>query len=261
MSLIEIKNVSKEYIIGQTSTHALRDLSLQIDEGEFVTVMGPSGSGKSTFLTIAGGLSAPTSGRVAIDEIDVYSLRRDRLSDLRREYVGFVFQSFNLVPYLNVLENVLLPLAPTGLPAKQQASVAEDLLTEVGLYDKAKHLPGELSGGEQQRVAIARALVNDPLILLADEPTGNLDTATSESIMQLFRLLNERGKTILMVTHNPRYRSYSTRTIDFRDGTLVGDDAKNVQQITQKDTDDLARAQFEQFHRHSVQSAEEIKRR
>lgn len=261
MSLIEIENVSKVYTIGDTSTHALRAVSLQIDEGEFVTVMGPSGSGKSTFLTIVGGLSAPTSGRVVIDGIDIYSLRRDRLSDLRREYVGFVFQSFNLVPYLNVLENVLLPLAPTGLPAKQQASVAEDLLTEVGLYDKAKHLPGELSGGEQQRVAIARALVNDPLILLADEPTGNLDTATSESIMQLFRLLNERGKTILMVTHNPGYRSYSTRTIEFCDGTLVDDDAKYVQQTTQKAADDLARAQFEQSHRHSVRSAEEILRR
>ena len=232
MSLIEIKNVSKEYIIGQTSTHALRDLSLQIDEGEFVTVMGPSGSGKSTFLTIVGGLSEPTSGRVVIDEIDIYSLRRDGLSDLRREYVGFVFQSFNLVPYLNVLENVLLPLAPTGIPANEQRSAADELLREVALDDKAEHLPGELSGGEQQRVAIARALINDPLIILADEPTGNLDTATSESIMHLFRLLNERGKTILMVTHNPVYRSYSTRSIDFRDGTLVGDDMKYIPQMS-----------------------------
>ena len=227
MSLIEIKNVSKEYIIGQTSTHALRDLSLQIDEGEFVTVMGPSGSGKSTFLTIVGGLSEPTSGRVVIDEIDIYSLRRDGLSDLRREYVGFVFQSFNLVPYLNVLENVLLPLAPTGIPANEQRSAADELLREVALDDKAEHLPGELSGGEQQRVAIARALISDPLVLLADEPTGNLDTATSESIMQLFKFLNARGKTILMVTHNPAYRSYSTRTINFRDGTIVADSRTN----------------------------------
>ncbi len=244
MSLIEIKNVSKEYIIGQTSTHALKDVSLQIEEGEFVTVMGPSGSGKSTFLTIIGGLSAPTSGRVVIDEIDVYSLRRDRLSDLRREYVGFVFQSFNLVPYLNVLENVLLPLAPTGILANEQRSVADALLREVGLHDKADHLPGELSGGEQQRVAVARALVNDPLIILADEPTGNLDTATSESIMQLFKLLNERGKTILMVTHNPEYRSYSTRTIDFRDGTIVSDDLKYISLITQMRADNLVRAQL-----------------
>ena len=227
MSLIEIENVSKVYTNGDTSTHALRAVALQIGEGEFVTVMGPSGSGKSTFLTIVGGLSAPTSGRVIIDEIDVYSLRRDRLSDLRREYVGFVFQSFNLVPYLNVLENVLLPLAPTGIPASEQRSVADALLRDVGLHDKAQHLPGELSGGEQQRIAIARALVNDPLLLLADEPTGNLDTATSESIMQLFRLLNERGKTILMVTHNPLYRSYSTRTIDFLDGVVAGDTEGN----------------------------------
>ena len=232
MSLIEIENVSKVYAIGDTSTHALRAVSLQIDEGEFVTVMGPSGSGKSTFLTIAGGLSAPTSGRVVIDEIDIYSLRQDRLSDLRREYVGFVFQSFNLVPYLNVLENVLLPLAPTGIPANEQRSAADELLREVALHDKAEHLPGELSGGEQQRVAIARALISDPLIILADEPTGNLDTATSESIMQLFKLLNERGKTILMVTHNPVYKFHSTRTIDFRDGTLVGDDMKYISQMS-----------------------------
>ncbi len=232
MSLIEIENLSKVYTIGDTSTHALRAVSLQIDDGEFVTVMGPSGSGKSTFLTIVGGLSAPMSGRVVIDEIDIYSLRRDGLSDLRREYIGFVFQSFNLVPYLNVLENVLLPLAPTGMQAKKQTAVAGDILTEVGLYEKAKHLPGELSGGEQQRVAIARALINDPLIILADEPTGNLDTATSESIMQLFKLLNERGKTILMVTHNPGYRSYSTRAIDFRDGTIVGDDMKYIPQMS-----------------------------
>ena len=223
MSLIEIENVSKVYSIGQTSTYALRDVSLQVDEGEFVTVMGPSGSGKSTFLTIVGGLSAPTSGRVVIDEIDIYSLRRDGLSDLRREYVGFVFQSFHLVPYLNVMENVLLPLTPTGMPAREQTAVADALLREVGLHEKAEHLPGELSGGEQQRVAIARALINDPLVLLADEPTGNLDTATSESIMQLFRLLNDGGKTILMVTHNPAYTSYSTRTIDFLDGTIVKD--------------------------------------
>ena len=223
MSLIEIENVSKIYTIGDTATQALRAVSLQIDEGEFVTVMGPSGSGKSTVLTIAGGLSAPTSGRVVIDEIDVYSLRRDRLSDLRREYVGFVFQSFHLVPYLNVLENVMLPLAPTDMLTRKQVAFAETILDELGLPDKVEHLPGELSGGEQQRVAIARALINDPLILLADEPTGNLDSSTSESIMQLFKLLNSRGKTVLMVTHNPTYTSYSTRTIGFRDGTVVND--------------------------------------
>lgn len=232
MSLIEIKNVSKEYIIGQTSTHALRDLSLQIDEGEFVTVMGPSGSGKSTFLAILGGLNAPSTGRVMVDGIDVYSLSGDGLSDFRREYIGFVFQSFHLVPYLNVLENIMLPLAPTGLSSRTQLASAEALLTELGLSDKVDHLPGELSGGEQQRVAIARALINEPLILLADEPTGNLDTATSEAIMSLFKTLNQHGKTILIVTHNPGYRSYSSRTIDFCDGTIVGNDMKYISQMS-----------------------------
>jgi len=244
MSLIEIEKVSKVYSIGDTSTHALRDVSLQIDEEEFVTVMGPSGSGKSTFLTIAGGLSAPTSGRVVIDGIDIYSLQRDRLSDLRREYIGFVFQSFHLVPYLNVIENVILPLAPTGMPAKEQVASAETLLGELGLYDKVKHLPGELSGGEQQRAAIARALINDPLVLLADEPTGNLDTATSEAIMDLFKELNRRGKTILMVTHNPAYRSYSTLTINFQDGKIANDSGRD-DQTSQAKFEERDEPQFE----------------
>ena len=223
MALIEIENISKVYTIGGTSTHALKDVSLEIEEGEFVTVMGPSGSGKSTFLTILGGLNAPSTGRVIIDGIDIYSLRGDGLSDLRREYIGFVFQSFHLVPYLSVVENVVLPLAPTRVSSRTQAASAEVLLDELGLSDKVDHLPGELSGGEQQRVAIARALINEPLILLADEPTGNLDTATSKAIMGLFKTLNQQGKTILMVTHNPAYRSYSSRTIGFLDGTIVND--------------------------------------
>ncbi|MDE3056783.1 MAG: ABC transporter ATP-binding protein [Bacteroidota bacterium] len=223
MSLLDIRNVSKTYHIGQTATHALRDVSVQIEEGEFVTVMGASGSGKSTFLSIAGGLNTPSSGEVVIDGIEMYNLRGDKLSDMRREYIGFVFQSFHLVPYLNVLENVMLPLAPTGLSSKKQTAAARTLLAEVGIAEKEKNLPGELSGGEQQRVAIARALINDPLILLADEPTGNLDTVTSEAVMNLFTLLNGQRKTILMVTHNPAYRSYSTREIEFRDGMIVKD--------------------------------------
>ncbi len=223
MPLIEIENVSKIYSTRDASSYAVRSVSLEINEGEFVTVMGPSGSGKSTFLTIVGGLNAPTEGRITVDEIDIYSLRGDRLSDLRREYVGFVFQSFHLVPYLNVIENVVLPLAPTELSSRLQQQAAEPLLDQLGLSDKVTHLPGELSGGEQQRVAIARALINEPLILLADEPTGNLDTVTSEAIMKLFKSFNEQGKTIVMVTHNPEYRSYSSRTIDFRDGVVVND--------------------------------------
>ncbi len=223
MSLIELISVNKSHNLGHTSIEVLRNVSAQFDEGEFVTIMGPSWSGKSTFLAIVGGVSKPTTGHVVIDEIDIFSLPGDGIADLRREYIGFVFQSFHLVPYLNVIDNDMLPLATSKMSSKEQSMKAESLLSEVGLADKAMHLPGELSGGEQQRTAIARALVNDPLVILADEPTGNLDTATSEVIMDLFTKLNRDGKTILMVTHNPEYRSYSTRAIDFRDGSIIKD--------------------------------------
>ncbi|MGB9773040.1 MAG: ABC transporter ATP-binding protein [Bacteroidota bacterium] len=221
MILVELKDVTKEYDSGDSRVRAIRNVSLTIESGEFVSIMGPSGSGKSTLISVIGGLSKPTKGKVYVDGMDVYALSSDQLADLRREYIGFVFQSFQLVQYLTVLENVMLPMVSTGKNSRLQYLQACRLLDEVGLAGKADRLPDELSGGEQQRVAIARALVNEPLIILADEPTGNLDSQMSQEILSLFRELNERGRTIVMVTHNPENRSYSSRCVFLRDGMIV----------------------------------------
>lgn len=228
MLLVELKDVTKEHYSGDTTVRAIRSISLSIESGEFVTIMGPSGSGKSTLISIIGGLIKPTRGKVYIDGMDIYSLSGDQLADLRREYVGFVFQSFQLIPYLTVLENVMLPMASTVKSGKLQYEHASKLLEEVGLAQKADRLPDELSGGEQQRVAIARALVNEPLIILADEPTGNLDTLSSNEILGLFKELNEKGRTVVMVTHNPEYRSYSTRCVQLRDGIIVENEINGI---------------------------------
>ncbi len=222
MSLIEIDRLSKTYESGAESVHALLDVSLYIERGEFISVMGPSGSGKSTLLTILGGLNHPTAGTVVVDGIDLYRLTQERLADFRREYLGFIFQSFQLIPYLSVIENVMLPLAITGRSHREQAKRAEEILERIGLRGKERRLPDQLSGGEQERVAIARALVNSPPILLADEPTGNLDTRTGREIMEIFKSLNLGGQTIVMVTHNPENATYSSRTITLRDGRLDG---------------------------------------
>jgi putative ABC transport system ATP-binding protein len=220
MSLIEIKALSKSYETVGEQVPALLDVTLSIERGEFISVMGPSGSGKSTLLTILGGLNHPTHGEVQVDDISIYGLPLEKLADFRREYVGFVFQSFQLIPYLTVVENVMLPLSITDTPNQEQRRIAEDLLERIGLRGKGGRLPDQLSGGEQERVAIARALVNAPPLLLADEPTGNLDSKIGKEIMELFKALNEEGQTIVMVTHNPENTAFSTRTIHLRDGRM-----------------------------------------
>lgn len=218
MSLIEIKELSKMYQSNGDRVAALLDVDLNIERGEFVSVMGPSGSGKSTLLTILGGLNHPTHGDVVVDDISLYKLSLEKLADFRREYLGFIFQSFQLIPYLTVIENVMLPLSITGRSKQEQLKMAGEILEKIGLKEKGKRLPDQLSGGEQERVAIARALVNSPPILLADEPTGNLDSKTGYEIMQLFKTLNEEGQTIVMVTHNPENAAFSQRTVSLKDG-------------------------------------------
>jgi len=221
MSLIEINTLSKTYESGEECVLALVDVDLKIEKGEFVSVMGPSGSGKSTLLTILGGLNHPSRGEVVVDEIPIYKLPLERLADFRREYLGFIFQSFQLIPYLTVIENVMLPLAITEKSNREQVQMAEGILERMGLRGKERRLPDQLSGGEQERVAIARALINSPPILLADEPTGNLDSKTGKEIMDLFKSLNEEGQTIIMVTHNLENLAFSSRTIQLLDGKIV----------------------------------------
>ncbi len=220
MAFIEIQGLMKSYRRGAEPVEALRGIDLSVEEGAFLGVMGPSGSGKSTLLSILGGLCHPTAGKVSVDGIDLYGLGGDRLADFRREYLGFVFQSFNLVSYLTALENVMLPLAVQKIPTAQKREKARVVLARVGLSGRADHLPDQLSGGEQERVAIARALVNEPPLILADEPTGSLDTATAEEIMELFRELNSEGLSIVMVTHNPENRSHFHRIVTLRDGRV-----------------------------------------
>jgi putative ABC transport system ATP-binding protein len=220
MNLVEIKKLSKAYHSGEECVMALNDVDLNIERGEFVSIMGPSGSGKSTLLTILGGLNHPTKGHVSVDEIPIYELPMERLADFRREYLGFIFQSFQLIPYLTVVENVMLPLSITDISNRDQLKMAEEILERTGLKGKNKRLPDQLSGGEQERVAIARALVNSPPLLLADEPTGNLDSKTGVEIMRLFRALHDEGQTIVMVTHNPENSKFSNRTISLKDGSV-----------------------------------------
>jgi putative ABC transport system ATP-binding protein len=205
---------------------ALVDVDLNIERGEFISVMGPSGSGKSTLLTILGGLNHPTKGDVVVDDIPIYSLPLEKLADFRREYLGFIFQSFQLIPYLTVIENVMLPLSITQRTNREQVKMAEEILERIGLRGKGRRLPDQLSGGEQERVAIARALVNSPPILMADEPTGNLDSKTGKEIMDLFKSLNGEGQTIVMVTHNPENMAFSTRTLFLKDGRVENNGAK-----------------------------------
>ncbi len=221
MAFIEIDGLKKIYQGKADRVEALGGIDVKIEEGTFLGVMGPSGSGKSTLLSILGGLSRPTAGQVRVDGIDLYGLAGERLADFRREYLGFVFQAFNLVPYLTALENVMLPLAVKKMPSSQKRHKAMEVLSRVGLAARASHLPSELSGGEQERVAIARALVNAPPLILADEPTGSLDSATSAEIMDLFETLNADGQTIVMVTHNIETCSHFHRTLFLRDGLLA----------------------------------------
>ena len=223
MSFVSIEKVSKVYQSnGEASAvRVLSDVSAEIQEGEFVCLMGPSGSGKSTLLTIVGAMNHPTAGRVLVDNIDVYGMADERRADFRREYLGFVFQQHHLMPYLNTVENAMLPLATTNFSARQKNEQAMAMLEKVGLADKASRLPNQLSGGEQGRLAIARALVNDPPLVLADEPTGALDTRTGREIMEVFLKLNDQGQTIFIVTHNPENAALTHRTINIVDGRIA----------------------------------------
>ncbi len=219
MSYISLQEVTKEYPGPAGVVAALSDASIEIEEGDFVAILGPSGSGKSTMLAILGAMSAPTRGRVEIDGREIYRMPSESLADFRRERMGFVFQQQHLIPYLTAVENVMLPLAVASSGNKLGRAVSA--LKEVGLGHRASHLPGQLSGGEQGRVAIARAIVNDPLIILADEPTGNLDAAARQSVLELLVALNEKGRTILMVTHSAEAASASNCTVALRDGRVV----------------------------------------
>lgn len=221
MALINLRDLRKEYVSDTETVEALRGVSFTITAGEFVCIMGQSGSGKSTLLSVLGGMSHPSAGEVTIAGKQLYALSDDALADFRATHLGFVFQSFHLIPYLTARENVMLPLAITREKRAEKVRAAEEALSRVGLGRKMDRLPNQLSGGEQERVAIARAIVNKPHILLADEPTGNLDTKTSDEVMAIFRELNEEGQTIVMVTHNPDNCAYAHRTIYLRDGVVV----------------------------------------
>jgi putative ABC transport system ATP-binding protein len=221
--MIELKNAGKSYKQGVREVHALRDISLSIKKGEFLSVMGPSGSGKSTLLNLIGGLDQPSSGEIFIDSRPLHGISDDELTLIRRRRVGFIFQFFNLLPILTAVENVSLPLLLEGTPFSQIRPKAEELLRKVGLGERTEHRPEQLSGGEMQRVAIARALVTNPAVVLADEPTGNLDSHTSEDIFMLLKSLNEQGQTIVMVTHDPKAAAYGSRIITLKDGALSED--------------------------------------
>jgi putative ABC transport system ATP-binding protein len=221
MSFIQIDDMSKRYISGGVPVDALRGATLAIERGEFLAIVGESGAGKSTLLSLLGGLDRPTGGRLEVDGLDVYGLKGEKLADFRSEYLGFVFQSFQLITYLTSLENTMLPLAIVPMKAREKRAAAMHALERVGLADKADRLPHELSGGEQERVALARAIVNDPPIILADEPTGNLDSRNGEAVMKLLQTLNKEGITIVMVTHNLGYARYAGRTIKLQDGRIV----------------------------------------
>ena len=224
MALIETDHLEKRYEVGDSIVHALDRVSLQIHQGEFVAVMGPSGSGKSTFMSVIGCLDVPTAGTYRLDGIDVGSMSRDALAEIRNEKIGFVFQGFNLLARTTALENVEVPLLYNKDGSKNRRERALDALRTLGLEDRRHHHPNQLSGGQQQRVAIARALVNNAPLVLADEPTGNLDTKTSIEIMELFvRLNEEKNITIVLVTHEPDISAYSKRIIHFLDGKLVSD--------------------------------------
>jgi putative ABC transport system ATP-binding protein len=225
MSLIRFQNISRRYQMGAETVHALRDVSLAIERSEYVAIMGPSGSGKSTLMNLIGCLDTPTSGTYELNGAQVSDMNDNQLAEIRNREIGFVFQTFNLLSRSNALHNVELPLIYAGVPAEERRQVALDALAQVGLADRVHHKPNELSGGQRQRVAVARALVNKPSILLADEPTGNLDTKTGDEIMALFAELSRRGNTIILVTHEEDIAKHARRILRIRDGLIASDEA------------------------------------
>jgi len=223
MALIELKNISKDYLNGGTLAPVLFDINLSIEKGEFVAIMGPSGSGKSTLMHILGFLDRATSGEFLFDGQNTRGLSDDKLAEIRNEKVGFVFQAFNLLPRTTVLDNVALPLLYSTRAREEHRALAEKALTQVGLEDRMSYFTNQISGGQKQRVAIARALVNDPDVIFADEPTGNLDSKSGEVVMGILRDLNKKGRTIILVTHEQETAEYADRIITIRDGNITGD--------------------------------------
>ena len=224
MALIEVKNAIKTYQMGDELFYAMNDISFEIEQGDFVAIMGASGSGKSTCMNMLGTLDKPNSGQYHLDGVDVFSLTPDELSDIRNNKIGFVFQGFNLISRTSALDNVQLPMIYKGIPEEERIERARQALKIVGLENKENNMPSQMSGGQQQRVAIARAIVNDAPLILADEPTGNLDTKTSIDVMEFFVNLNEKlGKTIVLVTHEPDIAEYTKRILRFKDGKIIED--------------------------------------
>ena len=221
--MIQVKDVHKSYDLGETLVHALRGVSFSIGEGEFVSIMGPSGSGKSTLMNIVGCLDTPSQGTYLLKDRNVGNLDEEQLAGIRNEEIGFVFQKFQLLPRSSALENVALPLKYASVKQSERLIRAEEVLDKVGLTNRLRHKPTELSGGEQQRVAIARALVNSPSILFADEPTGNLDSKTGDQVLEIFKDLNKRGQTIVVITHEREVAKQSQRTITIKDGEIGSD--------------------------------------
>ena len=221
MDIIKTENIVKDYILGKIKVRALNGIDLQIQKGEFVAIMGPSGSGKSTLMHILGCLDSPTDGTYYLDDVLVSKMPKASLAAVRNRKIGFVFQSFNLLPHLNILKNVELPLMYGGMSKRKRTAKAKEVLQNVGLGDRLKHKPGELSGGERQRVAIARAIVNEPSILLADEPTGNLDSQSGGDILEIFTELHSQGNTVIIVTHDQAIASRAERIIKIKDGKIV----------------------------------------
>jgi len=221
MSLVELRNVSKIYRLGEEEIRALDDITLDIEAGEFISIIGPSGSGKSTLMHILGCLDSPSKGTIQLDGVMIHHASARELAAIRNRKIGFVFQFFNLLPKLSVLQNVELPMIYSGIAGKERRERSMASLEAVGMANRAKHRPSQLSGGQQQRAAIARALVNNPRIVFADEPTGNLDSHTGEAILQLFRKLSEEGRTIVLVTHDPEIAAVTPRRIEIRDGKIA----------------------------------------